>query len=59
MGARGPGRSFPLLALLAGGVASGVPAAYVLVSGGPLLVAAVLPLLGLLPLALVLLDRVD
>lgn len=59
MGALGPRRSFPLLALLAGGVASGVPAAYVLVSGGPLLVAAVLPLLGLLPLALVLLDRVD
>ena len=52
-------RRLPLLALATGMVAAGVPAAYVLVSGGPLLAVVLLPLLGLLPLALVLLSRAD
>lgn len=51
---RAPARRHLLLALLAGLVAAGVPAAYVLAAGGPLLVAALLPLLALVPVGVVL-----
>lgn len=43
-----------VLALLAGLVAAGVPAAYVVAVGGPVLVAALLPLLALVPVGLLL-----
>ncbi len=42
-------RHLPVAALLAGLVAAGVPAAYVLTAGGPVLAAALIALLGLLP----------
>lgn len=43
-----------VLALLAGLVAAGVPALYVVASGGPLLVALLLPLLAVVPVLLLL-----
>lgn len=46
-----------VVALVAGLLAAGVPAAMVIVSGGPVLVALLLPLLGAIPVALVLLVR--
>lgn len=45
-----------LLALLAGLLAAGLPAAYVLAQGGDGLVAALIALLGLLPAGLALLN---
>ena len=46
-----------VLTLLAGFLAAGLPAAYVLVSGGPVAVAAALPVLGLVPAGLLLVAR--
>lgn len=46
-----------LLALLAGLVAAGLPAAWVVVQGGPALAAALVALLGLLPPVLAVLSR--
>lgn len=51
---RAPGTRSLLLALVAGLLAAGLPALYVLTSGGPLLVAALLPLLAVVPVLLVL-----
>ncbi len=48
-----------LLALLAGLVAAGLPAAYVVAVGGPTVVAALLPLLALVPVLLVALSGRD
>lgn len=55
-GAR-PSRGVLLAVLLAGLLAAGLPAAYVVREGGPVLVAALLPLLALVPVGLLLAGR--